>query len=129
MIKKQTDALRNKLLLQASRVWSKVKPLRSKQDKKEVSNQEVQLMLYQYSSSENVNNEYSEWMFERIHEALSKLDVEQMEVIKRRYWNAESYGIIGAAMGHTGHAGHMWASRKEAEATEVIRGALNAQKS
>lgn len=124
MLKKKADLVREKLLRQASLVLAKLKPFRSSQDKKEVTNQEVQIMLYQYSSSENAN--FSDDEFDRIHSALSKLDNEQMEVLKRRYWGAESFGVIGNALGHFGHAGHKWASRKEAEALSILAKELGA---
>ena len=114
-LKTQTDRLKEKLLKQYALVASKFKPSRSK----EISNQEVMIALYQYSTSEPSTNEYGERDLEWLHDRLVLLTQDQMAVIKKRFWEAKSFAIIANELGHLQDP--MWASRKMDEALKVLR--------
>lgn len=113
---KQADLIRSKLLLQAKRVLRKLKP--SKRPR-ELSNQEIEIALYQYSTSGGVPNEYGENVLEWLHEKLCLLSEEQMAILKKRYWEAKSFAVIGNEMGHLHD--HKWAYRKIEEILEILR--------
>lgn len=109
------ERLRNKLRIQADKVMRKFKYPRIR----EISNQEVELALYQYSSCEQSLNEYGEREMEWIHDRMAKLTVEEMAVITKRYWEAKSYAIIGNELGHFHDP--KWAHRRIAEVLTKLR--------
>lgn len=112
----QTELVQAKLLLQAKRVLTKLKP---KKNSREITNEEIEIALYQYSSSGNVKNEYGDEMFEWLHERLCLLSQEQMDILKKRYWEASSFAIIGNEMGHFHDP--KWAQRKLDEILRILR--------
>lgn len=109
------DLLREKILLQYERVSSKFKIERSK----ELTNQDIQIALYQLASSGNSKNEYDEKNFEWLSDRLVRLTIDEMAVIKKRYWEAKSFVIIANECGHIGN--HKWASRMLDEALDKLR--------
>ena len=113
---KQADIIRSKLLIQAKRVLRKLKPSKSQ---RELSNQEIEIALYQYSTSNGLPNEYGENMMEFLHDKLCKLTEEQMAIIKKRYWEAKSFAVIGNEMGHLHD--HKWAYRKIEDILDILR--------
>ena len=58
-------------------------------------------------------------LFEKLDEAISHLDPEDMEIIKARYWRAESFEIIANNLGHLGDRN--WAYRRLQHILEKIR--------
>lgn len=86
---------------------------------RELSNQEIEIALYQYSTSKDTLSEYGESHIEWLHERLTRLDEEEMAILKGRYWEAKSYGIIANEMGHP--LDHKWALRKLDVILEKLR--------
>ena len=102
----QTDKILRKLALQSSRVLKKIVGLKSQ---REMSNEEVEILLYNYST-QDFREQIPEEKLEKLHEALASLSEEEMVVIKGRYWEAKSLVVIANELGH--YHDHKWTTRK-----------------
>jgi len=114
-LKTQLDLVREKLLNQFLLVSEKFHAEFSR----EITNQEIQVALYQYSTSEPSHNEYGEKDLEWLHKRLVKLNKEDMSIITKRFWEAKSYAIIGNELGHPHDP--KWAYRRLNEVYNKIR--------
>ena len=88
----QVDVIRKKLLLQFNLVQRKFKLEKSR----ELTNQDIQIALYQYSIG-GLDNERNQSQIEWIHSQVAKLTKEEMEIIRLRFWEGMSLEKIAQA--------------------------------
>ena len=89
MIKKQADLVRDKLLLQFSRVSSKFKPEKSVElTNQEVTLEQIQVATYQYFTSGGSTDQYGLYAKEWFHERVCRLSKEQMRLFRMRFEEA-----------------------------------------
>jgi len=98
MIRKRTEAIRNKLLLQFERVSRKFKPSKSP---KEVNNSDIQIALFQYGVSgltpteaSFTKSEYGETSHEWIADKLTRLTVQEMQIVSMFYFEGKTFYLI-----------------------------------
>ena len=94
MRKSQSQKVREKLIRQFHLVSKKFKQNSSR----ELTNQDIQIALYQYSSSHPSSNEYGEKNLEWIHDRLTRLTERQMDMITLRFFKAYSLSDIAEEM-------------------------------
>ena len=95
----QYDKLRSKVLLQASRVLRKLKPLRSQSEKREVTNAEIELVNFQYAiqgqATDEVGVEHNEW----VHDVISGFSQVEMDIYRMKFFDGATEREIAVNLG------------------------------
>lgn len=113
-MKKITDkfAKQKKLILDTA--LRKIKSLRTK-NHKELSNQEIDKILFNYSQEDSYDDDTLEWL----HSKLATLNEIQMSILRKRYWEGKSLTIIANEFGKLND--HKWAIRQIESILAILR--------
>lgn len=109
--------VRDKLQLQKERVIERLlEKIRPKQGR-EITNAEIQIMLYQYPKTIGERNEYGEEMMEWVADAISKLTPEQVKLYELKFVQRKNPSEIGRILG----CSHVTAGKKINKLIDEIR--------
>lgn len=111
MIKKKYELVRDKVRRQAHLVFKKIK----RQSSREITNQDIQLMLAEYSSTfcQVLRDEE----IEKLHNLIAKLSEQQMQIIRMKFWEGMTEREIAINLGQS----DSWVHRRIHEAYKVMR--------
>ena len=95
----QSVKLKDKLIKQFDLVSKKFKPKKNREESnRELTDFEVQVALYHYSTAKDSFNEYGEKNLEWLHDRLATLTERQMDIIRLKFWEGRSLYQIAEIM-------------------------------